>query len=414
MPRPKGTKKGLTDQEKKQILELRNQGLSKDKISMQLHIAAYKVSDYLNEVGDTDQRGVESVDIDMDAFKEKVLAGEKVDALCKVFGISKPTCIKLKKEVISSRDADSISDHDLTIREKDDDNWLVVDVKQALGPNLTSMITFKTHEEITIGGERTVWNRHEDGTLTYDKVETYPTESHIFDIVIPEIKMVIVPVSTQEEMVLWWEEHISKKVDDIFKETDYKDKYHHSFFHKLLVGVSGYEIVFSDDTKYISRQVHAAMMHHNIDHPKQDTQKPFQSCVDCQYRKECSHTYCKARGEEYKPPIDFNALRENRRRIPSGGDGFAGWSKESSEAIQKINEEEYKYWDEKGRIGKPEDHHRPALTNEELKDATGLDRDGDVATMAEIKVKQLTNPRSKDPGKGFVSMDDVRNFLRDN
>ena len=239
MPRPKGIKKGLTDQEKKQILELRNQGISKDNIGTQLHIAVYKITEYLNEVGDTtDLRGtnIESVDIDKDDFSEDVLSGMRLKALCDKYNISENTCIQLKGHAIKERDAKSITDHDLTVKERDDDNWLVVEIKRALGPEKAHLVTFNIHKEITIGGERTLWQADPDsGFLTFDKKEMNPSEKHIFDIVVPEIKLIIVPVSTQEEMVIWWEEHISKKVDPIFDEVDYGGRYNHSFFHRLVV-----------------------------------------------------------------------------------------------------------------------------------------------------------------------------------
>lgn len=419
MPRPKGIKKGLTDQEKKQILELRNQGISKDNIGTRLHIAVYKITEYLNEVGDTtDLRGtnIESVDIDKDDFSEDVLSGMRLKALCDKYNISENTCIQLKGHAIKERDAKSITDHDLTVKERDDDNWLVVEIKRALGPEKSHLVTFNIHKEITIGGERTLWQADPDsGFLTFDKKEMNPSEKHIFDIVVPEIKLIIVPVSTQEEMVIWWEEHISKKVDPIFDEVDYGGRYNHSFFHRLVV-VAGYDIVFYNDTKILANRISADMTFNRISHAINTgiDEEPYISCVDCEFKDECPHTYCKARGEAPKPPLDFERLRQPRhmRRSNEGSDQSTQWSHDVDEAFTRINQEEYKYWDERGRIGKPVDHGKAPLTDNELKDATGLSKDADVAMNAELRAKQLSNTHSVDPGKEFPSMGEVEKLIK--
>lgn len=370
MPR---TAKPLTDEQKSSILKLREEGKSIDQISKELHIFNTRVSDFLKESGIVNNRSgrqkVESGDDKLiSILKSFAKANMEVNDMVRFTGHDKDTIRRILKENNIKTAKDILQEcstppdgpqYDLTIRTYIEDEEIVREIKELLGDD-AKYVTFHIHEELSIGGQFGYYVSDEWKDKGY-----YEPETHKFDIIIPEIKRVVIPIHPDE--LPRWKEKVGYKPSPDGIGT---------WFNFMLIAVSRYDMIDVEPNN-IRRMV--ASIKEQIGSQRlrswTSTSQTFQSCSDCEQRVRCNHTGCKVRGIPYtnNEPTDS----DDRVTLSIKAD-----MDEASETIREFNGEEYKFWDKKNRIGKG---NRKPLTDEELKEVTGYNKD--YTLQADIKAR---------------------------
>ena len=375
MPRPKGIVKELTEDEKKRIRQMKDEGCRLDDIAKELHRSPNKVQEYIKSIGMTDGKKHDRSKDDNNVLgiEDMLEDGFSVADIASVMELSDAYVREVKRAWWKRKnDEASYAEYDLTTNSKEDNDKLVDEIIMELGTMKAGMLTFKTNEEVTLGGER----------MESGKMVVYETKKHVFDIVIPELKIAIVTIEGKQ-MLDAWRCMLGNKKDPKIPTLSY---------FGLLRAVAGYEIINGTDVKELKNRISAEMMFKHMDVSTKESTGKFIGCIDCIYKEECCHTYCKVRGEKEKPPLDLEKLREKKYRgILSSDDNISQWSNHVDEEFAKVNMDEYKYWDKMGRIGKEK---RPALQGVAFTEATGGKNEEatlDVITnsVSKYKVRKL-------------------------
>lgn len=366
MPRKK---QELTDDQQIRICQFRDEGMTNVQIAKELHTSPNKIQDYLKSIGRNKDLNVNKgvnlkskVDINViyrmftDGISDDGIVGRLNDTY------TLDHIHKLRKQYFDEGQPGAVPpEYDLTTRTVNENSALINEILKS-SPLLMDNVHMFANSEIEIGGERTLWRMEEDGTLMYDKVEQWPMERHLFDIVIPDIRMVIVPLDNMDDIKAW-KGMLGNKKDPNIQNL--------SWFSLMMV-VAKYEILYGTDPLELANRLvsrYKELEQKKRIKGKKNMVEGFESCTGCSFSKECPHTYCKARGEKEKPPLDIKSLQEKKYRgVIKGKEEVVDWSNEVVDKFSGINGEEYKFWDERGRIGKGD---RRPLTDEELKEITG-------------------------------------------
>lgn len=352
------SKTPLTDEQKQRIDILYEECHPITYIAKELGIGTTRVMEYIkdkpNRDGQMKKRGRKKLDDEhiYNIIRIMVESDSSMRMIMKYTGLSDTKIrsimnelnIDFPRNIISNKEVVKEADYDLTLRSYEEDMELVDELKKELG-ELGKHLTFKVHEDITIGG-----------TLNYiqsDKKvsKEYDTEVHKFDIFIPETGQIILPLkdnedtTMDEEKQLWLCRLGCKSIEpDIYK----------SYTLFLICSVNRYNIIweYMYDTNIIANRIR-------------------------------SHTPRKLY-EEY--PYIKVTIEADHKGDPELQHRMENWVKEFSKQIQEINMAEFKFWDKRGRIGK---HNRGPLTVEEFQSITGCRNIDDAAADVSVRTKVL-------------------------
>ena len=346
------SKTPLTDEQKQRIDILYEECQPITYMAKELGIGTTKVMEYIkdkpNRDGQMKKRGRKKLDDEhiYNIIRIMVESDSSMRMIMKYTGLSDTKIrsimnelnIDFPRNIISSKEIVTEANYDLTLRSYEEDMELVDELKKELG-ELGNHLTFKVHEDVTVGGTLTYIKSGEKVTKEYD------TEVHKFDIFIPETGQIILPIKDDEEKQLWLCRMGSKSIDP--------DTYR-SYTIFLISTVSKYDIIwdFMYDTNIIANRIHC----------------------------HTPRTIC----EEY--PYIKVTIEADHKGDPELQHRMENWAKEFSKQIQEINMAEFKFWDKRGRIGR---HKRGPLTVEEFQAITGCRSIDDAAAGVSVRTKVL-------------------------
>ena len=344
------SKTPLTDSQKQSIDILYEECHPITDIARALGIGTQRVMEYIKNKPSRDERmkkpGRKRLEDDhlYNVVRIMVESDSSMQMIMKYTGLSdtkirsmmRELNIEFPRHIIANKETNKEADYDLTIRSYEEDMELVDELRKELG-ELGQHLTFKVHEDITIGGTRKWYVGNEMKTKEYD------IQTHKFDIFIPETGQIILPMKDDEEKQLWLCRLGSRSLDDI----NYS-----SYTLFLLYSVSNYDIIwdFMYDVSTIANRIH-------------------------------SHTP-KAMVEKY--PYIKVTIEADHRGDPELQRRMENWAKEFSKQIQEINMAEFKFWDKRGRIGR---HNKGPLTVEEFQSITGCRSIDDAAAGVAVRTK---------------------------
>lgn len=297
--------KPLTEEQKREIDNLRREGMAIKSIALKLHIDQTKVRKYCKtemnkETFNSVKRGG-SIKIEernpaiVKTIKRYVDDGLSLDEIMIFTEMDRKTIRRIMDEnglksaldILRSKCIEEPpvpADYDLTIRSKEEDLEIVRHLKEEMlrlkWDEKLSSISFQVHADVELGGEFHPSLR--DRSIT----EYYEKEKHKFDIFIPETGDVILPIKKEE--IHSWLSRLGTKESP----KNPKDKY----FNFLFYGVSRFDIIWYEPDKYYEMVNH--IRYNNLPR-KPIERKPFVACSECPYRDECDHTGCKIDGREY-------------------------------------------------------------------------------------------------------------------
>lgn len=298
--------KPLTEEQKREIDNLRSEGMAIKSIALKLHIDQTKVRKYCKT--EMDKETFKSVkrggSIKIEEKKPDIVKtikryveedGLSLDEIMIFTKLDRKTIRRIMDEndlrfpldIMRSKYIEEPpvpAEYDLTIRSKEEDLEIVRHLKEEMlrlkWDEKLSSISFQIHADVEIGGE--FHPSISDRSIT----EYYEKETHKFDIFIPETGDVILPIK-KEEIHNWLSRCGTKECP---KNPDKK------YFDFLFYAVSRFELIWYEPDKYSEMVNH---IHYDRLPPKPIEEKQFVGCTECPYRDECDHTGCKVRGIEY-------------------------------------------------------------------------------------------------------------------
>lgn len=367
----------LTPEQKEQIEKMHADGMSINKISKELHILNTRISEHLKSIKQNRKSGTGGGRLKTEKKNDRMVENLKCFArlgmgipdMVKFTGLDRDTIKRILKENNIKLDSEILAEctspsegpqYDLTLRTKEENEEIVKYIKVLLG-DWAKYVTFQIHSDLTIGGN---WSYYVGGKKVNKGY--YEPENHKFDIVIPEIQRVVLPVK-EDERATWKVKTGGKPAPDGIG----------TWFNFMLVAVSKYDIIDAvpDDVVRMAMYIKMRIQDLHLQTKYKEPEK-FQSCTDCKYKEECNHTGCKARNI----PYTNNEPSDSDDRVTLN---LKACMDDASEAIRELNGEEYKYWDEKNRIG---NHGGPRLSDDELVQATGYRKEYELQVDLKARV----------------------------
>lgn len=251
--------KPLTEEQKREIDNLRGEGMAIKSIALKLHIDQTKVREYCKkemnkETFNSVKRGgshkieekTPAIIKTIERYVEDGLSLDEIIMFTEMDGktirrIMDENGLKFPLETMRSKYVEVSpipADYDLTIRSMEEDLEIVRHIKEEMlrlkKDEYLNSISFQVYADVEIGGEFHPSIR--DRSIT----EYYAKEKHKFDIFIPETGDVILPIKKEE--ISSWRTRLGTKVSPKIPDKKY--------FDFLFYGVSKFDIIWYEPDKY--------------------------------------------------------------------------------------------------------------------------------------------------------------------